>query len=371
MTRLFQILALSTGLLSLHTPALAQAREPGPSDTDKTVPVTRGSRLSVVNDAGEVVIKSWNQDSLRVQARHSSRVSVDIQTANNIVNIRKRATGPSQTVDYEISAPAWMPIRVTGQFAYIGIEGVQSEVYAETVSGDIVVKGGSGFVTAKSIQGEIIVEDAKGKISAIAVNESVRITGATGEITVDSTNGDITMTKIDAKSVDIGSVNGNIRFEGTVANAGQYRFATHNGNITMVLPDSTNATFTVRTYNGEFSSNLQTKAVGEIRRGRRATYTLGNGGAEIELESFGGSIRLRRPGTVAPARTKDKEHQPPEERLESAVHSDRNATMGSTWAARIAGAAAATTAVRARSTPIVTKVTGSHGWTRNSIPATS
>ena len=82
----------------------------------------------------------------------------------------------------------------------------------------------------------------------------------------------------------------------------------------MVLPDSTNATFTVRTYNGEFSSNLQTKAVGEIRRGRRATYSLGNGGAEVELESFSGSIRLRRPGTVAPPRTKDKEHEKHEER---------------------------------------------------------
>ena len=139
----------------------------------------------------------------------------------------------------------------------------------------------------------------------------------------------------------------------------------------MVIPESTNATFTVRTYNGEFSSNLQTKAVGEIRRGRRATYSLGNGGAEVELESFGGSIRLRRPGTVAPPRGKDKDHEKPEERLESDDHSARSATIGSTWAARIAGAAAAATAVNASSAAIVTKVTGSHGCTRNSIPATS
>ena len=68
----------------------------------------------------------------------------------------------------------------------------------------------------------------------------------------------------------------------------------------MILPENTNATFTVRTYNGDFSSNLPTKRVGEVRRGRRATYTLGSGGAEVELESFGGTIRLRRPGTVPP-----------------------------------------------------------------------
>jgi DUF4097 and DUF4098 domain-containing protein YvlB len=350
MTRLFSIAALVVAVLSSGSSLSAQTREARAPETDKTVPVTRGQRLNVAADAGEVVIKSWNQDSLRVQARHSPRTSIEIQTASNIVNIRKRASGPSQSVDYEISAPTWMPIRVTGQFIFIGIEGVQSEVYAETVSGDIVVKGGAGFVTAKSIQGEIIVEDAKGKISATTVNEGVRITGASGEIAVDSTNGDITMTKIDAKSIDVGSVNGNIRFEGTFANPGQYRFATHNGNITMVLPDSTNATFTVRTYNGDFSSNLPTKAAGEVRRGRRATYVVGNGGAEVDVESFGGNVRLRRPGTIAPVRGKEEKHQePPEEHFD----------------------AAATTAVKVGKIPNVPKVIGSRGWAWNRIPATS
>ncbi len=74
----------------------------------------------------------------------------------------------------------------------------------------------------------------------------------------------------------------------------------------MILPETTNATFTVRTYNGDFSSNLPTKTVGDVRRGRRATYTLGSGGAEVELESFGGTVRLRRPGTVPAPRARDK-----------------------------------------------------------------
>ncbi len=138
------------------------------------------------------------------------------------------------------------------------------------------------------------------------VNEDIRVTGASGEITVENTNGDIVMTKVDAKSVEAGTVNGDLRYEGTLA-AGPYRFATHNGDITMVLPETTGATFTVRTYNGDFTSNLATKLVGELRRGRRATYSLGTGAAEVELESFGGSIRLRKPGTVAPVRTKDKD----------------------------------------------------------------
>jgi hypothetical protein len=290
--------ALAGTLALAVSVASAQERGKRTPQTDRTVTVAKGARLSVNNDAGEVVLRTWDRDSLRVQASHSARVTVDIQTTGNIVTVRSRASGgPPGGVDYEITAPAWLPVKVSGTFLYIGIEGAQNEVSAETVRGDIVVKGGSGFVTAKSIDGEIIVEDAKGRINVSSVNEGIRITGAIGDVTADSTNGDIRLTKVDAKSLEITSVNGDVRYEGTIGAGGQYRFSTHNGDITMIVPESTNATFTVRYYNGDFSSNLQTKVVGEVRRGRRATYTLGNGGAEVELESFGGTIRLRRPGT--------------------------------------------------------------------------
>lgn len=287
----------------------AQERPKGAPDTDRTVTVAKGSRLTVSNDAGEVVLRTWDKDALRVQASHSSRASIDIQTTGNIVSIRSRSSGgPSGAVDYEITAPTWLPVKVSGQFIYIGIEGAQNEVSAESVRGDIVIKGGSGIVTAKSVQGEVIVEDAKGRINASSINEGVRISGAVGDITAETTNGDITLTKVDAKSIEVTTINGDIHFEGPISAAGPYRLSTHNGDITMVLPENTNATFTVRTYNGDFSSNLATKAVGEIRRGRRATYTLGTGAAEVELESFGGTIRLRRPGTT-PARVRNKDHQ--------------------------------------------------------------
>ena len=346
------------GLLAICGSAVsAQERGTRKPQTDRTVTVAKGTRLSVNNDAGEVVLRTWDRDSLRVQASHNARTTIDIQTAGNIVTIRSRAGGgPAGGVDYEITAPVWLPVKVSGQFLYIGIEGAQNEVSAETVRGDIVVKGGSGSVTAKSIQGEVIVEDAKGRINASSVNEGIRITGAIGDVTAESTNGDIILGKIEAKSLEVTTVNGDIRYEGSIGAGGLYRFSTHNGDITMILPETTNATFTVRTYNGDFQSNLPTKRVGEGRRGQRATYTLGTGGAEVELESFGGEVRLRRPGTVPPPRGRDKEK---DDHKQDESQSARSATIGSTCAARAAGVAAAATAVSVSTTATVAKVQGS------------
>ena len=230
---------------------------------------------------------------------------MDVQTASNIVTVR---TGGSGSVDYEITAPAWLPIKASGQYLYVGVEGAQNEVSAETVRGDIEVRG-SGFVTAKSIHGQIILEDAKGRISASSVNEAIRITGSSSEITAEDHE---RRHRADEGGREeprgrCGQRRHPVRRHGIGRRT--VRFATHNGNITMVVPENTNATFTVRTYNGEFSPDgLPVKAVGELRRGRRATYVLGNGGADIDLESFSGSIRLRRPGAV-PTRGKDRDKE--------------------------------------------------------------
>jgi DUF4097 and DUF4098 domain-containing protein YvlB len=300
-----QILPAIAAVLLCAATSLAQTKAaPGPT-TDKTIPVAKGSRLAVSNDAGEVVIKTWNQESLRVRASHSDRVSVDIQNAASVISIRSRATQGRPTVDYEITAPAWLPIRVSGQFPYIGVEGSQNEVSAETVRGDIVIKGGSGAVTAKSIHGEIIIEDARGRVSATTVNEGIRIAGTTGEIVAETTNGDIVLERIGSGMIDISTVNGDVRAETMLPAGATVRVETHNGDITMIVPETSDATFTVRTHSGDFYSNLPTKSVGEPRRGRRTIYTLGSGGADVELQSFGGTIRLRRPGTAPAPRGKD------------------------------------------------------------------
>jgi DUF4097 and DUF4098 domain-containing protein YvlB len=360
---MMQISRIAALLAALATaaPLFAQEREGLRNpQTDRTVPISRGSRLVLNNDLGEVVIRTWDKDAIRLRAAHGARTTIDLETNSNIVTVRARVAGPSRAIDYEITAPSWLPMRITGQGAYIGIEGAQNEVFAETVRGDIVIRGGAGTVTAKSIHGEIIIENAKGRVNANSVNEAIHVSGTTGEVTAETTNGDIRLTKVDARFLDVSSVNGDVLFEGTISGGAQLKFVTHNGDITLVVPEDTGATFTVRTYNGEFQSNLPTKVVGEIRRGRRATHTLGNGSANVDLESFGGTIRLRRPGTRPRGRGRgDKDKH--EHESEGADYSARIAVTGSTCAARSAGDAAATIAVSTSTPAMVAKLHGSHG----------
>jgi len=283
-------------------PVQAQERPSRAPQTDQTVPVSRGMRLAIENYAGEVIIHTWDKDALRVQARHPARTRINIRTGANVVNVS--TNGPAGSVDYDITAPAWMPMKIEGQFNYVTIEGAQSDVSVETVRGDIVLKGGSGSITARTIEGEIQVEGARGTINLSSVNQGIRVTGASGDVAAETTNGSITFTRMDSKTVGAATINGNVSYEGTLADNGRYTFTTHNGDIVMTVPETANATFTVRTYNGEFGSSLPLKGPerSEIKRGRRAAYTLGTGSAEVEMESFGGAIRVRRAGAARTGR---------------------------------------------------------------------
>ena len=299
--------ALLVSTLLAQTPAPRETRAP---QTDQTVAVTRGARLVIENFAGEVIVKSWDRDQLRVQARHATRVKVAIRTAGAGVSVRSDSSGPPASVDYDIMAPAWMAVKVEGTYNFITVEGSQAEVSAETTRGDIILKGGTGTIIAKSVQGSVSIDGARGRITASSVNEGIRLSDVSGDITAETTNGSIAMTRTTSGNIQATTINGDVTFEGNLADNGRYGFATHNGNIVVAVPETSNATFIVRTYNGDFATNLQLAGPprAEARRGRRLTYTLGNGSAEMELETFGGSIRIRKPGAAPSSKEKEEGH---------------------------------------------------------------
>lgn len=283
------------------------ARRSRPADTDETVAVSKGTRLSVNSFAGEVQIRGWERDSVRVQAYHNLRSRVTIKPGSAGLSVS--SSGSPGAVDYDISVPAWMPVKIEGTYIYIAVEGTQADVSAETVRGDIVIKGGSAFVTAKSVEGEVILENVRGKVNASSINQGVTVNGAAGELSVETVNGHIALNNIDSASVEVGSVNGNIRYDGSAPANGRYRFSTHNGSISVGVPDNASAAFMVRTYNGSVRTDLQLQGGGEARRGQRITYTLGSGSAEFELESFGGTIQLRRRGSEGPLKQKARDKE--------------------------------------------------------------
>jgi DUF4097 and DUF4098 domain-containing protein YvlB len=303
MTRL--TLASAALAAALASPATAQTPPPSTrSKTDQTVAVQKNMRLSANTFAGSFTVRTWEKDAVRVEADHSARDRINIRPTEAVLRVTTNSEhGPSRTVDFTLTVPRWMPIALNGTYVDIDLEGMQGEVTAETVGGDVRLKGGAGTVNLKSVEGIIEVDGSKGRMSLNTVNEAVFVRDAAGEIVAETVNGDVSLERIDSSNVDVATVNGDVTYDGSVRDGGAYRFATHNGDVELRVPDQINATIFVRTYRGDFESHFDVKVPESAtaaqddrrrreRRNRRFNFTLGSGAARIELESFGGDINL-------------------------------------------------------------------------------
>ncbi len=79
--------------------------------TDTTVPVRAGARLEINNFGGEIAVKTWNRNAVRVVADHSSRDRISVDASEQVVRVKTEPgrRGPSQ-IDYAVTVPAWMAL---------------------------------------------------------------------------------------------------------------------------------------------------------------------------------------------------------------------------------------------------------------------
>ena len=99
-------------------------------------------------------------------------------------------------------------------------------------------------------------------------------------------------------------MNGDVGYDGPIRNGGRYTLSSHNGDVTLAMPESSSATVSVSTFNGEFESEFPV-TLREARKGKRFSFTIGGGSAQVSLESFQGTVQLVRPGHLQRAEESD------------------------------------------------------------------
>lgn len=265
--------------------------------TDTVIPVGEATLLDVQVTGGSIVVDVWDRDEIHIQADHSRRTYVDISNRGSRISIEPEARrGPANIVEFHITVPASMDLKLEGMMVDITVNGAMGDVEAETLEGEVSVRGGRGTIKVASMTGTVLVEGAEGLIDVEAVARSIRIIDSAGEIVGETMGGDFIMQNVRATSVDVGSVGGSVWYDGSFDPAGSYFFGSHGGSVTLVVPEGTSAQFDLSTIHGSVQDNL----TGEMQRsdaGERNRIEIGAGEAIVEVETFGGPIRVVRKGT--------------------------------------------------------------------------
>lgn len=263
-----------------------------PPAADTVLPVDRGTRLQVENERGSVSIQSWERDAIRIGTGPGQRP--DVGRVGSDVRVRPPG-GPdtAEELDLTITVPRWMEVRVQGRHLGVQVRGTEAEVVVETLTGNVLVDGGRR-VSVRTLQGGITIRNARGPVDARAVNRSVTVENVVDDVSIETTNGNIAMRGIRSGSVQAGTVNGAVTYEGVIRDGGRYAFMTHNGDISVTVPRASNVTVSAASYLGAFQSDFPVQLTGTSGE-QHYTFTLGAGSARLNLESFNGNIHLRRP----------------------------------------------------------------------------
>jgi hypothetical protein len=266
--------------------------------TDTTFAVAQGARLRMNNQGGDIVVRAWDRSQIRIQANHSRRTSVEIAQNGAVIDVRGRSSrgAAGNMVDYQVTVPSWMALELGGMYAYVDVEGVRGSVIAQTLEGDITVKGGAD-VKAHSTSGKISVEGARGRVEVNSTSEDVRVADVQGDVFVEALSGDIRLQGIRARIVEAETLSGDLIYDGTIVDGGRYSFLTHSGDISLSVADGTNAVISTAIGSGDVRASFALPTSERPGR-RRQSFRMGSGSAAVEAETFSGDVRLYRPAEL-------------------------------------------------------------------------
>jgi len=264
--------------------------------TDTIVPVPAGARLDVNLMRAGVTVRVWDRREVHVVARPGP---IEVRAADGTVKVRPEfgrgsSTGLERST-VELTIPRDMDVELEGQMLDADLRGVGGDVSVSSMQGNVRLDGGSGFVRIRTLQGSITCAGADGRVDLESSQGGVTATGIAGEIRAHSLNGRLELRGIRADAVSAYSLNGAIDFDGAIASGGEYTFESHAGNVTVAIPAGTGVTIEASTFGGAFESDFPVTLQKSEGGGRTVDLVLGDGKALMTLNSFGGTIRLRRP----------------------------------------------------------------------------
>ena len=270
--------------------------------------VERGSRIVVRNEFGDIRIAGSDRNTVEVVAtdlNSSQPVAVSITEASSankkVFTVSPVESGRGDRPKINISLEVKVPRDVELTPIYlrrgnISINNLDGGVSLRTDDGNITVQragsAGGGFVEAMAGSGNVDLSNINGDVRIVAISSGITVQCVKGDIAARVSSGYIAASNIDG-DVELNVSSGNASFTGPIHPERRYRLKTLSGHVSMDIPDSVGFTAVLSSYSGQLQTDFQFPNASP-RSKQRIILKYGDGTGRIELDSFNGSVQLRK-----------------------------------------------------------------------------
>lgn len=268
----------------------------GQTRVERRMPLSPDSYVRVMNRSGSVRVIGWEKDSLAVTGRVRDDVEFYLGGGGSSAKLAVWSEeAVPESAELEVRVPSRSTVWVKTEESSIEVTGVEG-IDAYSVTGRIEIVGEVRQLYAESMGGDLALSASGASIRAKSAGGSITYRGSAVELDLSTVSGDISVI---APPVDRGrfeSLTGTIWFEGGVERGGSLDFHTHDGMIELRLPSEISADFDITSVRGKVRNEVGGDPDMAWREldGRELSFVAGRGGARISVQTFGGTVVLRR-----------------------------------------------------------------------------
>lgn len=257
-------------LLALTAFLALSAAAASAQDFSHAYSLSPGGIIMLNNVSGDISVTSYNGNQVIVTAvkKGADRdlISVEDESSGNTVSLKAkypRSCNCQASIDFTIQVPA-------------GIQLTLGPI--NSASGDISVTGFTGQAKLNTASGDLKLINLSGDIQANTASGDVHVEGVSGAIKANTASGDV--------NAVINSLEA----------AGDMRFNSSSGNVTVTVPGELDATVDISTSSGSLHTDfpLQMADTEGGREVKSAHGMLGRGTHVLKISSASGDVTLKR-----------------------------------------------------------------------------
>ena len=287
-------LVMTTLACLLTLPAFAD------EEVDRRLDAASDGHVEVSNIAGSVTVNGWNRNTVEVTGTLGRNVEELIfERDGDRIEIKvkvPRKSGRGIESDLRISVPKNSSIDIGTVSADIDVSDVTGEQSLSSVSGDIETDYTGGEMSAQSVSGDVEVSGngAAGDVVASTVSGDVTLFRVSGEVEAESVSGDVVVDEGSFERAELGTVNGDIVFQGKLEKDGRLSIDTVNGGVDVEFDGDVSARFEIDTFNGGIRNCFGPKAerTSKYAPGWELKFTEGSGNGRVEISTMNGGVSL-------------------------------------------------------------------------------
>jgi hypothetical protein len=268
--------------------------------------VERGSRIVVRNEFGDISITGSDRDTIEAFATNlnglpPASVSISETSSDNkrvfTVSAVENGNDGKPQIKLVVKVPRYVELApiylLKGNISIIDFDG---GVSLRTDDGNINVQrvgsAAGGLVEAFAGSGSIDLSNINGDVRIVAISSNITVQCVKGDVAARLSSGVISVSNIDG-DVELNVSSGSPSFTGPIQSGRRYRLKTLSGHVAMAIPDTVGFTVALSSYSGQLDFQFPNATLAD-RTNRRIIGKYGDGSGRIELDSFNGSVSLRK-----------------------------------------------------------------------------